>query len=206
MAIEHNSVTQWIHDLKQNSDYAAQKLYSRYITRLMLLGRRKLGDASRREADEEDLALVVLGNFFQGVKEGRFPKLVDRNDLWQVLVMLTERKAVDHKRRVWSTKRRSLGESAIGIGADTDSPVGGIQEVIGSVPTPECAAMILEECNRRLRLLDPTLREIALQKMKGWTSEEIADEAGCVPRTIERKLNLIRRIWSEHGLESAASD
>jgi DNA-directed RNA polymerase specialized sigma24 family protein len=32
--------------------------------------------------------------------------------------------------------------------------------------------------------------------MEGYTNAEIADKLGCVPVTVERKLQLIRRVWA----------
>ena len=35
--------------------------------------------------------------------------------------------------------------------------------------------------------------------MEGYTNEEIAVRLRCVPRTVERKLRLIRSLWSAKG-------
>jgi RNA polymerase sigma factor (sigma-70 family) len=45
------------------------------------------------------------------------------------------------------------------------------------------------------RLSEATLRGIVSLKMQGFTNEEIAQQLGCATRTVERKLNLIRRLW-----------
>ena len=45
------------------------------------------------------------------------------------------------------------------------------------------------------RLSDTLLRAIALWKIEGFTTEEIAAKLGCTSRTVERKLQLIRRLW-----------
>ena len=56
-----------------------------------------------------------------------------------------------------------------------------------------------EECCRLLeRLGEAELRSIALWKLEGYTNEEIAAKLDCVPRTIERKLHVIRRLWGTH--------
>ena len=53
-----------------------------------------------------------------------------------------------------------------------------------------------EESRRLLDLLpEPILRSVALWKMEGYTTEEIAGRLGCVPRTVERKLQAIRTFW-----------
>jgi DNA-binding NarL/FixJ family response regulator len=57
---------------------------------------------------------------------------------------------------------------------------------------------VAEECEHLLaRLADPRLRRVAEWKMEGYTNSEIARELGCVESTVERKLQLIRRIWGE---------
>ncbi len=66
---------------------------------------RKLGDLPRRVADEEDVVLSAFHDFLRGVEEGRFTRLDDREDLWQVLVMLTERKAIGLRRKTQAEKR-----------------------------------------------------------------------------------------------------
>ena len=35
--------------------------------------------------------------------------------------------------------------------------------------------------------------------MEGYTNEEIARELGCVTRSVERKLNVIRKAWLGEG-------
>ncbi|WP_182866705.1 sigma-70 family RNA polymerase sigma factor [Stieleria mannarensis] len=46
------------------------------------------------------------------------------------------------------------------------------------------------------QLSEATLRGIVSMKLHGFTNEEIAEKLGCATRTVERKLNLIRRLWS----------
>ena len=65
-------------------------------------------------------------------------------------------------------------------------------------PAPEFIAQVAEECERLLSALDDAeLRSIALWKTEGYTNDEIASELGCVLRTVERKLQTIRRRWSD---------
>ena len=72
---------------------------------LVGLARSKLGDVPRRAEDEEDVALAAFASFCKGIEAGRFSRLDDRDDLWQVLIVLTERKAVDQVRRERAQKR-----------------------------------------------------------------------------------------------------
>ena len=71
------------------------------------------------------------------------------------------------------------------------------RQVVGTEPSPDFAAMFAEECARRLDALgDDALRRVALDRMEGYTSDEIAGRLGCARRTVARRLDLIREIWS----------
>ena len=112
----------------------------------------------------------------------------DRNDLWQILVVITERKAIDLMRREKRQRRdegrvRSLAEAA---------------EILDPGPDPEFAALVAEECARLLASLgDESLRRVALLKLEGHTNREIAEQIGCIEQTVERKLRSIRQLWTE---------
>jgi DNA-directed RNA polymerase specialized sigma24 family protein len=90
------SVTEWIEDLKAGCPDAAQKLWERYVEQVVRIAHRRLGVRPRRAADEQDIAQEAFGSFFACIEARRFPRLDDRNDLWQVLLMLTDRKAKEH--------------------------------------------------------------------------------------------------------------
>jgi DNA-directed RNA polymerase specialized sigma24 family protein len=197
------SVTCWIGLLKAGDPAAAQKLWEGYFQRLVGLARRKLRGIPRRAADEEDVALSALDSFCRGAERGRYPQLADRDDLWQQLVLITARKAIDlvhYERRQKRGGGNVRGDSAL-LDAKGSSATGGMERVVGAEPTPEFAAQMAEECQRLLAMLTkPELRSTALWKMEGYTNQEIAVKLGCVPRTVERKLRVIRTIWN-HAID-----
>jgi DNA-directed RNA polymerase specialized sigma24 family protein len=192
------SVTQWIVQLKQGERDAAAPLWQRYYRLLVERTRRKLLGAPRGAGDEEDVVLTAFDNFCRAAERGRFPRLDDRNDLWQLLLLLTDREAINHRRRATSERRgggRVLNEGE--LGRSGDSP---LVRLAGREPTPEDAAQLAEDCRRLFgQLRDPGLEEVARLKMECYSVEEIAALLGCVPRTIQRRLNLIRQIWSGEG-------
>jgi DNA-directed RNA polymerase specialized sigma24 family protein len=195
------SVTLWIHQLRAGDLLAAQKLWEGYFNRLVGLARVKLRALPRRGADEEDVALSAFDSFFRGVEQGRFPRLDDRDDLWQVLLMITERKAIDLAQHEGRQKRdwRRL-QAGPGKDAATGS---GLSALEGREPDPAFAAQVAEECEKLLRkLADHDLRAIAIRKMEGYTNQEIAAELGCSLVTVERRLRLIRREWSGNEPEA----
>ena len=58
--------------------------------------------------------------------------------------------------------------------------------------------MMAEEFRRLLDCLgDDQLRQIALERMEGYTADEIAERIGCARRTVARRLELIRQLWGE---------
>ena len=194
------SVTHWLARLKVGDPAAAQPLWAKYFQELVERARHQLGRIPRRAADEEDVVLSAFHSFCRAAAHGRFPQLDDRHDLWQLLVVLTERKAIDLVHRERRAKRgggRVLDEGALTAGADSDAgtPLGRVE---GPAPDPAFVALVADECRRLLdRLKDAELRAVALWKMEGYTIAEIAAKLGCVPRTVDRRLRLIRTTWEE---------
>jgi RNA polymerase sigma factor (sigma-70 family) len=196
------SVTYWIGEIKIGDEAAAQKLWEAYFQKLVALARRRLGNTPRRTADEEDVALSAFKSFFKGVARGRFPQLSDRTDLWRLLVRITACKAVDQINRHRRKKRRPRnaarvqGESAFGALEGE----GGIAQVVGDEPTPAFAAQVAEEYGQLLSALsNADHRQVAVWKLEGCSNEEIAAKLGCVVRSVERKLQLIRNVWAKDG-------
>jgi RNA polymerase sigma factor (sigma-70 family) len=183
------SISHWIRELKDGDHQAARRLWENYYQRLVRLAYARLKDLPRRAADEEDVALSAFDSFCRGAEQGRFPRLDDRDDLWQLLCVITVRKATDLTRHEHRQKRAP----AVG---PADATV--LAQVVDGAPTPEFAALLAEQYQRLLEALDDDeLRTLAVWKTEGWTNEEIAARLGCVTRTVERKLRLIRTIWEQ---------
>src|SRR5436190_16742684 len=88
-------ITHWIRRLRAGDRDVIQGLWERYYRAVIALARQRLGDLPRRAADEEDVALSAFDSFCRAAEQGRFPQLEDRGDLWQILIVLTARKAAD---------------------------------------------------------------------------------------------------------------
>ena len=191
------SVTAWIEQLKAGDAAAAAPLWEAYFRRLVGLARQRLGAAPRGVADEEDVALSAFASFCRAAAQGRFPRLDDRDDLWQVLMMLTARKAINLIERERSQKR---GGGQVPAAAQGGTPGGSEADALAALPapgpTPQFAAEVAEECRRRLEALgDDELRGVVVDKMEGYTNEEIAARRGWSLGKVERKLRLIRKTW-----------
>ena len=196
------SVTVWIASLKTGDGDAARELWSRYFCDLVRLARDRLGSSPRTVADEEDAALSAFDSFCQGAAVGRFPRLDDRDDLWRLLVVITERKAFDLTQRERRKKRGGGKLVRMSDATERERNQRGVEGFACPEPTPEFAAMMADECRRLLGLLrDDSLREVARLRMENYTNEEVAGRLGCSLRSVARKLELIRRTWLAEGPE-----
>jgi DNA-directed RNA polymerase specialized sigma24 family protein len=188
----HSSVSVWIHELQAGNQVAAQRLWEQYFQRLVHLARQRLPNHLRRHTDEEDVALSAFNSFCRGAANGRYPQLADRDDLWRLLVTITAHKAIHAARNAQRLKRGGPHQAS----ADNAHADFALEEAIGREPSPEFSLQVAEEFDRLLaQLNDSTLATVAVFKMEGYVSAEIAQKLNCTVRTVERKLNLIRKIW-----------
>ncbi|MGE0758103.1 MAG: ECF-type sigma factor [Pirellulaceae bacterium] len=197
--VESQFTTTWFEQLRAGDSLPAQQAWQCYYERLIALARNRLRGARQEMADAEDVVVVAFNSFLRGVEAGRFPVLSDRDDLWQVLVMLTARKAIDQRQY---ENREKRGGQVTRPMADLGSESGDalIAGVIGREPTPAFAAEVAEQLERFLAALgDPTLVQIATGKLEGYANQELAEQLGCGLRTIERKLALIRAVWEQES-------
>jgi DNA-directed RNA polymerase specialized sigma24 family protein len=195
-----DSVTHWIAQLRAGERSAAGKLWEAYFSRLVQFARKKLHGVPRRMADEEDVALSAFDSFCRRAEQGRFPDLADRDNLWPLLLRITERKAIDlvhHQRRVKRGLGRVRGDSAVAPAGERPSGTG-MDSLQGKEPSPDLAAQVSETVQNLLaRLPDADLRAVALSKMEGYTNAEIAEHQACAVVTVERRLRLIRSLWQD---------
>jgi len=195
---EPGSVSLMLDALKQGENDAVADLWDRYFRRLVPLAKRRLGSGPRKVADEEDVALSVMNNLVNGAARGAFPQLADREELWKLLIVLTQRKVTDQIRKELAQKRGGnnvRGESIFMKAGGGDDGLGW-DAVLNQEPTPQALALMDERCAQLMDTLeDDTLRQIARLKLESYTNEEIASELGVTTRTIKRKCALIREKW-----------
>jgi DNA-directed RNA polymerase specialized sigma24 family protein len=196
-----NSVTCLLDGLKVGDSDHVRQLWERYFDKLVRLAGSRLPGHTRRAFDEEDVALSAFQSFCDGVTRGQFPNLADRDDLWRLLATITTRKVIGSLRHQGRKKRgggRIVGESALMDCADMAIPV--LADLLSREPTPEAALEFTDTCDSLFeRLEDPTLKWVALQKLEGHSSDEIAQALGTTRRTIDRKLCLIRALWEQEA-------
>jgi DNA-directed RNA polymerase specialized sigma24 family protein len=200
------SVSIWIGKLRSGDEEAAHVIWGRFFERLVILANRKLKNSSRRAMDEEDVVQQAFFEFFKCVQNGRFPLLTDRDDLWQVLAMLVDRRAKDQMKRQLSLRAgsgRVLGESAFIGASERDVRKPGIAQVPDVDATPELASDFVDELQIRLGSLgENEYVRIAILKMQGYSNPEIADRIKSSLRTVERVLKEIREKWIQGAVSN----
>lgn len=191
-----DDVTAWIDGMRCQETQSTRQAWQHYYQRLVELAGRRLPHGVRRDFDEEDVALSAFDSLCRGLADGRYPDLADRDSLWGLLIVITSRKARARLRKHNAQKRgggRVQGESVFEA-----RPGDNIGQAVGAEPTPEFAAEVAEEVEHLLgQLPDETTRQLAVLKMEGYTNDEAAGRLGCSRTTVERRLRLIRKTWSE---------
>ena len=195
--MSRHSVTEVLKQLQAGESAAGREIWQRYVFRLIRLRRRGLRGIPRRASDAEDVAIMAFEAFLRGVANGRYERLDNRDDLWQILVMLTERRSIEMLRYELADRRgggKNRGESAF------EEMGGSAHRGLDQIADPSPAAveqftlgvrMLLEQLN------DETLCKVAIGKLEGYTNQEIGQKLGIALRSVERKLRAIRHKWKD---------
>jgi DNA-directed RNA polymerase specialized sigma24 family protein len=190
----NHSVSRLIERLKTDKPDAANEIWQLYFQRLLPVARAKLATVRDPSIDEEDILVSVFDRFFRAVSEGRFAKLNDRDDLWQILLMLTERDASDQRRRSTTEKRgrdRVVNQSNL---ANLD--LRQLREMADREPNPDQIVAFNEHLSICLHSLNEvSTREVAIMKLEGLSNQEIGNKLEISLSSVERKLRVIREVW-----------
>ena len=180
------SITGWIRGSEAGDGQSQEMLWNHYFDRVVRLARSRMYAIQASVYDEEDAAVSALNSVFRGIRDNRFPDLHSRDNLWRLMILITHRKLIAQKRR----------QAARISPAVQDEASDRIDQIVCSEPTPEIVAEMMDETERLLNLLgDDKLRRIAVMRMDGLSTEEIAERLSSTSRTIRRKLERIRDIW-----------
>ncbi|EMI47325.1 MULTISPECIES: ECF-type sigma factor [Pirellulaceae] len=188
--------------VRDGDEQATTILWERYFQPLVRLAGTRLPKNLRRTGDEEDIALSAFHSFIAGIRRDQFPDLAGPDNLWGLLITLTSRKVNAHLRRQTRQKRGGgnvRGESVF-LDARGDSGPAGLEQMGGGddAARPDVRAELAEACEQLLDALpDEQLREIAVLRMDGYLVDEIAGRLEISKRAVERRLQLIRKTWSE---------
>jgi RNA polymerase sigma factor (sigma-70 family) len=185
------SVTMLYRQLSAGDPAAAGQLWRRFFPRIASLAQKTLSGRPQRMADADDAAQSAFVAFWRQAERGDFGAQLDRGNLWALLATITVRKALKQVSQERAQKRgggKVVGEDQLDA-MDTGRP---LEQLMGSLPAQEmdlyCQELLLE--------LDEELRQIALLRLMGYSTREIAQQLGCTQRKIQRKLELLQLRWA----------
>ena len=195
-------VTAWLRRLEDGQLEAAQPLWDHFCRKLLNLASHRLGQKLKRTYDEEDVAQSAFHSLCRVIADGRHSDLSSRENLWRLLVTITERKIMarfKHETRDKRDIRRSMSESCM---FQSGSIATGLDALPSHEPTPEFAIEFAETCNALVDgLHDESLKEVAQLRLTDHSNAEIAELLGLTRRTVERKLLIIKARWESMAAE-----
>jgi DNA-directed RNA polymerase specialized sigma24 family protein len=184
------SVTIFFNRLKAGEAAAAAGLWNRFFPRLAGLARKTLAGRPQGAADADDAVQSAFASFCQQAQAGAV-EIADRSDLWNLLGLITKRKALAQIRRELAEKR---GGGHVVPEAALTGPQGQrltLDQAAAAMTAGDFDLHVAE----LLEQLEPSLREFAVLRAMGFTNREIAKRLECTERKVERKLQLIRLAW-----------
>ena len=192
-------------------------LWEQFIPNVRHLARKRMPVGGLPIADDEDVAISVFRIFLDGIKNGRFEATRSKGQAQALLNRLTVDKTIDLI-RFHQAKCRCPRISRPHERDENDNrqeSIAFVQSMPDDVVDTKQRTALSEmewrdDASRMINSLsEATLKTIVVMKFLGHSNDEIASKLGCVTRTVERKLNVIRRIWGsiadnpiEEGSES----
>ena len=178
------------------SNEAAQLLWERYFQKLCGFVEGHIYARNRRKMSSDEIACDAFMALLDGVLKGRFEKVRNRDELWQMLTLIASRRTINAQVKVDRPKHGSgkvFGESAFGS-SGLNNLVDFVQRDLG----PQDAVMLQDLSQRLLDCLpNEQARRVALLRLAGYSNAEIAKEIERTERTVESKLSMIREVWSK---------
>lgn len=167
-----------LHRLQAGDESAAEELFHEYVYRLVHLARHRMSSKLQRRLDPEDVVNSAFRSFFRRSREGAF-QIRESGDLWKLLAAITINKVRRQARHQGAKKR--------GLDAQSSGNFFGIEpEAFARDPSPQDAAILLEELERVHGMLSESQQQILELRGQGYSVVEAADKMGCTERTIYR--------------------
>jgi DNA-directed RNA polymerase specialized sigma24 family protein len=190
------SISHAIASLENQDEAAAELIWNRYFQRLCNHCELLIYQRHQKHFSPDEIASSAFLALFDGIKQQRFHQVRNRDELWQMLTLIAARQAIN--RGVAQDRQRRGGGKVRGSSAFDHQSIDNVADYLQRELDPQ-EYLELEELSEQLlgALTIDNLKTIAIWRMAGYSNEEMAKKLGCSIRTVERKLNLIREIWSK---------
>jgi RNA polymerase sigma-70 factor, ECF subfamily len=180
---------------RTGSESAASELFGRYVTRLLGVARRRIGERMNSRLDPEDVVQSVFRTFFTRLKSDQF-EIVDDDDLSKLLVRITLHKTLRQIAFHRAARRNPNQEAPQGDLSKHD-----ILQVMGKEPTPITVLTFMDQLDHFLARLSLEDQQILTLRLQGHSTEEIATQLNSYDRKIRRVLERVRAMAQEDEKE-----
>lgn len=182
-----------------------EQLWDAFYPRMKLAVLSRVRSIQRPVADESGIALSAFHSFIQHARNGKFPNLVDHDEMWRLVKRIAIRKTSDVRKNLLAQKR---GGGAIVFGqsdfSDDSGHLQGINLASDKQGEPSEPVEVADLLNAMLqRLPDDRHRDVILLKLQGASVVTIAECLGTTTRTIQRILKKIEQSWHAVLLEDS---
>ena len=170
-----------------------------YFPVLIQIAKKSLFGIDLRVVNEEDIVQSAFRRFFNRAQDNQFTEIKTNGELVALLKKITRDRAIDlirHQRTLKNGRGKVKGESGL-IARFGEKGSGEVEDTRGAMALEEALNLEFESLLNQLE--DSELQRIALLRFEGYGNKEIADELDCSLRSVERRLQLIRRIWEEQS-------
>ena len=188
---EDTTDQQLVEQCRTGDEGAAAELFNRYVSRLMGVARKRLGERMNSRLDPEDVVQSVFRTFFTRLKKDQF-EFEGNDDLSKLLVRITLHKTLRQIAYHRAARRDPSQEMPQGELSRHD-----IFQVMTKAPTPETVVTFVDQLDHFLARLDPDEQQILTLRLQGHSSEEIAKELNTYDRKVRRVLERVRTLAQE---------
>lgn len=188
---EDTTDQQLVEQCRTGDEGAAAELFNRYVSRLMGVARKRLGERMNSRLDPEDVVQSVFRTFFTRLKKDQF-EIVQEDDLSKLLVRITLHKTLRQIAYHKAARRDPSAETVQGELSQQD-----ILQVMTREPTPETVVTFIDQLDHFLGRLEPEEQAMLTLRLQGSSTEEIAQQMNSYDRKVRRVLERVRALAQE---------
>ena len=183
---------------REGDETAAQEIYDRYVSRLIVLAASRISPALARRIEAEDVVQSVYRSFFARTSDERIT-VGNGGQLWGLLAAITINK-VRGKARFHGAEKRAISAEA-SISASV-SCYGLSPSELARDPSAQEAAMLAEQYELATNQMSDTQRQVFQMFLNGESEEAIAKGIRRSTRTVRRELEHVRNLLSNALIEA----
>lgn len=191
--VDCGSITRNIRAIQSGNSNGIRALFDRYFSEIAAAAKAFFGTTPRSVIDEEDIASAVIQKICNPLS---LDGIDDREALLRLL-MASARNKVRNVQRGRRAQKRGAGQ--VTLYSDlSDSLQSQFENLKSDVRSPQLKTLLDESISQLMaELASDFERDVFKMRLMGESIEAIASKWDTYPRKIDRKINLIRKTWSE---------